>query len=100
MAAAIDTSSPLDAMFLELEQADEGAVMSIGAAMVFAPLPTGGAPPFDQVVQNLAERLQQFPRFSQRLSSAHWRPALAQVGARRPVRDRRPHAPSHAPVSG
>ena len=77
MAAAIDTLSPLDAMFLELEQADEGAVMSIGAAMVFAPLPTGGAPPFDQVVHNLAERLRQFPRFSQRLSSArtgglHW----------------------------
>jgi diacylglycerol O-acyltransferase / wax synthase len=77
MAAAIDTLSPLDAMFLELEQADEGAVMSIGAAMVFAPLASGGAPPFDQVVHDLAERLQRFPRFSQRLSTArtgglHW----------------------------
>ncbi len=69
MATAIDTLSPLDAMFLELEQADEGAVMSIGAAMVFAPLPSGGAPPFDQVVANLAARLHQFPRFSQRLST-------------------------------
>jgi diacylglycerol O-acyltransferase / wax synthase len=69
MATATHTLSPLDAMFLELEQSDEGAVMSIGAAMVFAPLPSGGAPPFDQVVRDLGERLQQFPRFSQRLST-------------------------------
>lgn len=77
MATAIHSLSPLDAMFLELEQSDEGAVMSIGAAMVFAPLPTGGAPALDQIVWNLAERLEQLPRFSQRLSSArtgglHW----------------------------
>ncbi len=77
MATAVDTLSPLDAMFLELEQSDEGAVMSIGAAMVFAPLPSGGAPPFDELVRSLNERLQQFPRFNERLSSArtgglHW----------------------------
>jgi diacylglycerol O-acyltransferase / wax synthase len=77
MASAVHTLSPLDAMFLELEQSDEGAVMSIGAAMVFAPLPSGGPPPFDHVVRNLGARLELFPRFSQRLSRTrtrglHW----------------------------
>jgi diacylglycerol O-acyltransferase len=77
MASALHTLSPLDAMFLELEQSDEGAVMSIGAAMVFSPLVSGGAPPFDQVVRNLGARLELFPRFSQRLSRTrtrglHW----------------------------
>jgi diacylglycerol O-acyltransferase / wax synthase len=77
MAHATHTLSPLDAMFLELEQSDEGAVMSIGATMVFAPLKGGGAPSFDRVVRDLAARLHQFPRFSQRLSSTrtgglHW----------------------------
>jgi Wax ester synthase-like Acyl-CoA acyltransferase domain len=71
MATANRTLSAPDAMFLELEQSDEGAVMSIGAAMVFEPLAAGGAPPFDQVLANLGERLQHFPRFSQRLSATH-----------------------------
>lgn len=69
MAAVSHTLSPLDAMFLELEQSDEGAVMSIGAAMVFEPLPAGGVPAWDEAVRNLGERLQLFPRFRQRLSS-------------------------------
>jgi diacylglycerol O-acyltransferase len=77
MATATHTLSPLDAMFLELEQSDEGAVMSIGAAMVFAPLAGGGAPAFDEVLANLDARLTQLPRFSQRLSRTrvgglHW----------------------------
>ena len=77
MATANQTLSPLDAMFLELEQSDEGAVMSIGAATVFEPLAAGGAPPWDDAVRTLDERLQLFPRFSQRLSSTrigglHW----------------------------
>ena len=77
MAAMSQTLSPLDAMFLELEQSDEGAVMSIGAAMVFEPLPAGGAPPWDQAVRNLDKRLALLPRFKQRLSSTrvgglHW----------------------------
>ncbi len=36
--------SPLDATFLELEEADESAHMHIGGVMVFDPLPGGGPP--------------------------------------------------------
>ena len=39
-----DTLTALDATFLELEQQDEGALMSIGGVMVFDPVPGGGAP--------------------------------------------------------
>ena len=34
-----DQLTALDAAFLELEQADDGALMHIGAALVFDPLP-------------------------------------------------------------
>ena len=39
-----DTLTALDATFLELEQLDEGALMSIGGVSVFDPVPGGGAP--------------------------------------------------------
>ncbi|HSO97785.1 MAG TPA: wax ester/triacylglycerol synthase family O-acyltransferase [Solirubrobacteraceae bacterium] len=64
-----DTLSALDATFLELEQQDEGAVMGIGGVMVFDPLPGGGAPTVEDVCANAAARLEQLPRFSQKLSS-------------------------------
>ena len=64
-----DTLSALDATFLELEQQDEGALMSIGGVMVFDPLPGGGAPTVEDVCVNVAGRLQQLPRYSQKLSS-------------------------------
>jgi WS/DGAT/MGAT family acyltransferase len=64
-----DTLTALDATFLELEQQDEGALMSIGGVMVFDPLPDGGPPSVEQVCADLGDRLGQLPRYSQRLSS-------------------------------
>ena len=64
-----DTLTALDATFLELEQQDEGALMSIGGVSVFDPMPGGGTPPIEEVCANLGARLDQLPRYSQRLSS-------------------------------
>lgn len=66
-----DRLTALDATFLELEQQDEGALMSIGGVMVFDPLPGGGVPTVEEVCAMLGPRLNQLPRYSQRLSSAH-----------------------------
>jgi diacylglycerol O-acyltransferase len=62
--------SPLDATFLELEEADPSAHMHIGGVMVFDALPGGGAPTLDAVRALLDERLAAMPRYRQRLSSA------------------------------
>ena len=62
--------SPLDAMFLELEQADDSAHMHIGAVLVFAPLQSGGCPSIDDLADRIDERLNFLPRYRQRLSSA------------------------------
>jgi diacylglycerol O-acyltransferase len=64
-----DTLTALDATFLELEQLDEGALMSIGGVMVFDPAPGRAAPTVEEVCADLAGRLDQLPRYSQRLSS-------------------------------
>ena len=66
-----DHLSMLDTMFLELEQADPGAHMHIGAAMLFEPLPGGGTPSIDQVRAHVSARSDALPRLSQRLSDAH-----------------------------
>lgn len=63
--------SPLDATFLELEQHDETAHMHIGAALVFDPLPGGGAPSLEDGLKQLAPRLTALPRYRQRLSEPH-----------------------------
>jgi diacylglycerol O-acyltransferase / wax synthase len=92
--------SPLDTMFLELEQADDGANMHMGAALVFDPLPGGGTPDIDRVRTHLAERLDALPRYRERLSSPrtsglswlHWEPA-----ARFDVADHVQHATLPAP---
>jgi len=63
--------TPLDATFLELEQADESAHMHIGGIMVFDPLPNGGPPSREDVCRHLSSRLGQLPRYSQRLSQPH-----------------------------
>jgi WS/DGAT/MGAT family acyltransferase len=60
--------SPLDTMFLNLEQADDGATMHFGAAMVFDPLPHGGAPAVAELRAHLDRRLHQLPRYRMRLS--------------------------------
>jgi diacylglycerol O-acyltransferase / wax synthase len=64
-----DTLTALDATFLELEQQSEGALMSIGGVLVFDPLPGGGIPSVEEICAGLADRLDQLPRYSQRLSS-------------------------------
>ena len=64
-----DHLSALDATFLELEQADEGATMHIGGVVVFDPLPGGGTPTLEAIRATIAERLARIPRYSQRLSS-------------------------------
>src|ERR1700751_1871608 len=64
-----DTLTALDATFLELEQQDESALMAIGGVSVFDPVPGGGAPTIEEVCANLGMRLDQLPRYSQRLSS-------------------------------
>jgi WS/DGAT/MGAT family acyltransferase len=61
--------TPLDAAFLELEEADESAHMHIGWAMVFDPSPGGGAPSLDELRRQTDERLDLLPRFRRRLSS-------------------------------
>ncbi|MGZ4312431.1 MAG: wax ester/triacylglycerol synthase domain-containing protein, partial [Solirubrobacteraceae bacterium] len=62
--------SPLDAMFLELEQADESAHMHIGAVMVFDPVPGGTNPTLTELTTRLEQRLKMLPRYHERLSSA------------------------------
>jgi diacylglycerol O-acyltransferase / wax synthase len=65
-----DSLTPLDATFLEVEQQDEGALMSIGGVSVFDPMPAGGAPTIEELCADLGSRLGQLPRYSQRLSAS------------------------------
>jgi hypothetical protein len=58
-----DQLTALDAGFLELEQADDGALMHIGAALVFDPLPGGGTPVIGEVRGHLEQRLDLLPRY-------------------------------------
>jgi diacylglycerol O-acyltransferase len=69
--------SPLDATFLELEEADVTAHMHIGGLLVFDPLPDGGTPTLTRLRRHFGRRLGELPRYSQRLSSRttgglHW----------------------------
>jgi diacylglycerol O-acyltransferase / wax synthase len=63
--------TPLDATFLELEEADETAHMHIGGLLVFDPLPGGGAPSFEEGLKHLEQRVEALPRYRQRLSEPH-----------------------------
>ncbi len=58
----------LDATFLELEQADEGAMMHIGGALVFEPGESGETPTPEQLCELLDDRSPLLPRFRRRLS--------------------------------
>ncbi len=67
----------LDATFLELEESDPSAHMHIGGVMIFGPWGDGGAPPLALVRTELEARIEDLPRYRQRLSSArtggfHW----------------------------
>jgi WS/DGAT/MGAT family acyltransferase len=62
-----DQLTALDATFLELEQADDSALMHIGGALVFDPLPGGGTPAIEEVREHLEHRLDIVPRYRQKL---------------------------------
>ncbi|MGZ4234227.1 MAG: WS/DGAT/MGAT family O-acyltransferase [Solirubrobacteraceae bacterium] len=64
-----DHLTALDATFLELEHDDDSALMHIGAALVFDPLPGGGTPTIEQVREQVAVRLDRLPRYRQKLST-------------------------------
>lgn len=77
MSASDDHLNPLDATFLELEEADSSAHMHIGGVMIFEPQEGGGAPPIDRIRTELAARVGELPRYRQRLSTPqtgglHW----------------------------
>ena len=63
--AMTELLSPLDATFLELEDADRSAHMHIGGILVF----DGPAPGLDELRARLEERLAALPRYRQRLTS-------------------------------
>ena len=99
--SATEPLSPLDATFLELEEADLTAHMHIGGVLVFDPLPGGGTP----TLTRLRRHLERAPRRAPALSPAalephHGRPALAVVGARRALRHRRPRHPRRPAQAG
>jgi diacylglycerol O-acyltransferase / wax synthase len=79
--------APLDATFLELEEADEGAHMHIGVIMVFDARPGGASPSREEVCQYLTSRLGQVPRYSRRLSEPHTGAIEAKPGERLPPRN-------------
>jgi len=69
MSAIEERLSPLDCTFLELEQADDGAMMHTGAALIFDPEPGSGGPPsLERLLGLLDQRLGLLPRFGCRLS--------------------------------
>ena len=67
--SATDQLTALDATFLELEQADDSALMHIGGALVFDPLPGGGTPTIEQVRADLERHLARLPRYRQKLGT-------------------------------
>ena len=67
---ASDKLTPLDATFLELEEADDSAHMHIGSLMTFE-ADAGRPPTIARVRRHLARRLSALPRYQCRLSAAH-----------------------------
>jgi WS/DGAT/MGAT family acyltransferase len=66
---ANDQLTALDATFLELEQADDSALMHIGATLVFGPLPGGGTPAIGRLRAHVGQRLELLPRYRQKLDA-------------------------------
>ncbi len=62
--------TPLDATFLELEQADEAAHMHIGGLLVFEQRSNGSPPRIATVRRQLESRLAALPRYRMLLSNA------------------------------
>jgi WS/DGAT/MGAT family acyltransferase len=61
--------SPLDAVFLELEQTDEAAHMHIGWAAIFEPLPGRERPSLEKLREQVRDRLEESSVLRRRLSS-------------------------------
>jgi diacylglycerol O-acyltransferase / wax synthase len=61
--------SPLDAVFLELEQADEAAHMHIGWAAIFEPSAGGERPSLEKLREQVRDRLEESSVLRRRLSS-------------------------------
>jgi len=64
-----DQLTALDATFLELEEADDSALMHIGGTLVFEPLNAGGTPTVEEVREHVEQRLYPLPRYRQKLSA-------------------------------
>jgi diacylglycerol O-acyltransferase len=64
---ATDQLTALDATFLELEQADDSALMHIGGALLFAPLRGSQTPAIEDLREHLDQRLDLLPRYRQKL---------------------------------
>jgi diacylglycerol O-acyltransferase / wax synthase len=65
-----DRLTPLDAIFLELEEADDAAHMHIGSLMVFE-AHRGTPPTLQRLRKLLGPRLEALPRYRYRLSQPH-----------------------------
>ena len=65
-----DQLTPLDATFLELEEADPSAHMHIGAVMVFEAT-DAGPPSIDELRDQIEERVDRLPHYRSRLSQEH-----------------------------
>ena len=81
--------TPLDATFLELEEADEAAHMHIGGVLVFEAAPEREPAADRDRRRQLESRLASLPRYRMRLSKPDGRDVAAAVGARPRVRHRR-----------
>jgi len=66
---ANDQLTALDATFLELEQADDSALMHIGGALVFDRLAGDGTPAVVKLRRHLEQRLDLLPRYRQKLDA-------------------------------
>jgi diacylglycerol O-acyltransferase / wax synthase len=71
VAAAVDRLTPLDATFLELEEADEAAHMHIGSVLVFEPSEGSPPPSLQRLRRRIQGRLEAMPRYRCRLSEPH-----------------------------
>ncbi|HMI80189.1 MAG TPA: wax ester/triacylglycerol synthase domain-containing protein, partial [Solirubrobacterales bacterium] len=60
--------SPLDGVFLELEEADDAAHMHVGWALVFDPPPGGERPSLEKLREQVRERLGETSMLRRRLS--------------------------------
>jgi diacylglycerol O-acyltransferase / wax synthase len=67
---SVDRLTPLDALFLELEEADDSAHMHIGSLMVFE-AHRGTPPTLRRLRTLLGRRLEALPRYRDRLSHPH-----------------------------